>query len=79
MWQTVIQEKIVIDKNRFGGVYRKLIYDASIVKNKPKSKYKELLSVQEGGHSYWSYKTHRRVSRRFDIKNKKFVPPKKDL
>ena len=57
----------------------KLIYDASIVKNKPKSKYKELLSVEEGGHSYWSYKTHRWVSGRFDRKNKKFVPPKKDL
>ena len=57
----------------------KLIYDASIVKNKPKSKYKELLSIEEGGHSYWSYKTHRWVSGRFDRKNKKFVPPKKDL
>ena len=79
MWQTVIQEKIVIDKNRFGGVYRKLIYDASIVKNKPKSKYKELLSVEEGGHSYWSHKTHRWVSGRFDRNSKKFVTPKKDL
>ncbi len=57
----------------------KLIYDASIAKNKPKSKYKELLSIEDGGHSYWSYKTHRWVSGRFDRKNKKFVPPKKDL
>ena len=57
----------------------KLIYDASIAKNKPKSKYKELLSIEDGGHSYWSYKTHRWVSGRFDRKSKKFVPPKKDL
>ena len=57
----------------------KLIYDASIIKNKPKSKYIELLSVEEGGHSYWSYKTHRWVSGRFDKKNKKFIAPKKDL
>ena len=57
----------------------KLIYEASILKNKPKSKYIELLSIEEGGHSYWSYKTHRWVNGRFDRKNKKFVPPKKDL
>ena len=57
----------------------KLIYDASIAKNKPKSKYKELLSIEDGGHSYWSYKTHRWVSGRFDRNSKKFVSPKKDL
>ena len=57
----------------------KLIYEASIKKNKPKSKHTELLSIDQGGHSYWSYKTHRWVSGRFDRKNKKFVPPKKDL
>ena len=57
----------------------KLIYEASILKNKPKSKYIELLSVKEGGHSYWSYKTHRWVNGRFDRKSKKFIPPKKDL
>ena len=57
----------------------KLIYEASIVKNKPRSKYIELLSIEEGGHSYWSYKTHRWVTGRFDRKSKKFVPPKKDL
>ena len=57
----------------------KLIYEASILKNKPKSKYIELLSIEEGGHSYWSYKTHRWVNGKFDRKNKKFVPPKKDL
>ena len=57
----------------------KLIYDASIVKNKPKSKYTELLSIDQGGLSYWSYKTHRWVSGRFDRKSKKFIPPKKDL
>ena len=56
-----------------------LIYEASILKNKPKSKYIELLSIEEGGHSYWSYKTHRWVNGKFDRKNKKFVPPKKDL
>ena len=57
----------------------KLIYEATIVKNKPKSKYTELLSVEQGGYSYWSYKTHRWVSGRFDRKSKKFIPPKKDL
>ena len=57
----------------------KLIYDASIVKNKPKSKYTELLSIDQGGLSYWSYKTHRWVSGRFDRKSKRFTPPKKDL
>ena len=57
----------------------KLIYDASIVKNKPKSKYAELLPIEQGGYSYWSYKSHRWVSGRFDRKSKKFTPPKKDL
>ena len=57
----------------------KLIYDASILKNKPKSKYTELLSIEEGGYSYWSHKTHRWVSGRFDRKSKRFTPPKKDL
>ena len=57
----------------------KLIYEATIKKNKPKSKYTELLSIDQGGHSYWSYKTHRWVSGRFDKKKKKFVIPKKDL
>ena len=57
----------------------KLIYDASIAKNKPKSKYRELLSIEDGGHSYWSYKTHRWVSGRFDRNSKKFIQPKKDL
>jgi len=57
----------------------KLMYEASIKKNKPKSKYIELLSIDQGGFSYWSYKTHRWVNGRFDKKNKKFVAPKKDL
>tara|TARA_A100001011_G_scaffold391390_1_gene476766 strand:- start:2049 stop:3044 length:996 start_codon:yes stop_codon:yes gene_type:complete len=57
----------------------KLMYEASILKNKPKSKYTELLPIDHGGHSYWSYKTHRWVSGRFDKKNKKFIAPKKDL
>ena len=57
----------------------KLMYEASIIKNKPKSKHVELLASDQGGYSYWSYKTHRWISGRFDKKNKKFVPPKKDL
>ena len=57
----------------------KLLYEASIKKNKPKSKYIELLSIDQGGQSYWSYKTHRWVVGRFDKKNKKFIAPKKDL
>ena len=57
----------------------KEIYTASIEKNKPKKKYKELLPVEEGGYSYWSYKTHRWIKGRFEKKTGKFFPPKKDL
>ena len=55
----------------------KEIYNASIEKNKPKKKNKELLSIEEGGYSYWSYKTHRWIKGRFEKKTGKFLSSKK--
>jgi hypothetical protein len=57
----------------------KEIYNTSIEKNKPKKKKKELLSIEDGGYSYWSYKTHRWIKGRFEKKTGKFFPPRKDL
>ena len=60
-----------------------LMYDASKEKHKPKqtarSRYKEILSVEDGGLSYWSNKTHRWVQGRFDKNKNIFIPPKKNL
>ena len=39
-------------------------------------KKKELLSIEEGGYSYWSYKTHRWIKGRFE-KNWKVFSSKK--
>ena len=39
----------------------------------------ELKPIEDGGMSYWSYKTHRWIVGRYDKKNKKFIPPKKNL
>ena len=51
-----------------------LMYDASKHKHKPKqtarSRYKEILSIEDGGLSYWSNKTHRWIQGRFDKKKK---------
>ena len=51
------------------------MYDESKYKHKPKKssklKFRELLSVEDGGKSYWSNKTHRWIQGRFD-KNKKY-------
>ena len=51
----------------------KLMYNATIEKHKPKlnsKKSKELLSVDDGGSSYWSYKSHRWIKGKFDKKVK---------
>ena len=52
------------------------MYDASKIRHKPKKtkklKNKELLSIDDGGMSYWSNKTHRWIQGRFD-KNKIFL------
>lgn len=60
----------------------KLMYEASKLKHKPgkgKNSPKELLSKDEGGRSYWSYKTHRWIKGKFNKKTNAFIPPKKDL
>ena len=60
----------------------KLMYNATIEKHKPKldsKKSKELLSVDDGGSSYWSYKSHRWIKGKFDKKSKKFIYPNKNL
>ena len=40
---------------------------------------REFKPESEGGHSYWSYRTHRWVKGKFDRKTKQFIPPAKDL
>lgn len=60
----------------------KKMYLATIDKYRPKKskiKIKELLSEDDGGYSYWSYKTHRWIKGRFEKKTGKFFPPRKDL
>ena len=57
---------------------------ASKNKHKPKKsnklKYKEFLSTEDGGLSYWSNKTHRWIQGRFDRnKNILFLQRKKNL
>ena len=60
-----------------------LMYNASKEKHKPKqtarSRYKEILSIDDGGLSYWSSKTHRWIQGRFDKNKNIFIPPKKNL
>ena len=60
-----------------------LMYEASKSKHKPKQtnklKFKELLSIDDGGLSYWSDKTHRWIQGRFDKNKKIFIPPNKNL
>jgi hypothetical protein len=59
------------------------MYEASKSKHKPKQtnklKFKELLSIDDGGLSYWSDKTHRWIQGRFDKNKKIFIPPNKNL
>ena len=61
----------------------KVMYDASKYKHKPKKtnklKHQELLSIEEGGMSYWSNRTHRWIQGRFDKNKKIFIPPNKNL
>ncbi len=60
----------------------KLMYEASKYKYKPKRtsrlKHKELLSIDEGGMSYWSNKTHRWIKGRFNKNKNIFVAPNKN-
>ena len=60
----------------------KLMYEASKFKYKPKRtsrlNHKELLSIDEGGMSYWSNKTHRWIKGRFDKNKSIFIAPNKN-
>ena len=48
------------------------MYEVSKEKHKPKlsstQKDKKILSIEEGGLSYWSHKTHRWIQGKFDKK-----------
>ena len=59
------------------------MYQVSKEKYKPKlsskQKDKKILSIEEGGYSYWSNKTHRWVQGKFDKKKGIFIPPKENL
>ena len=59
------------------------MYEVSKEKHKPKlsstQKDKKILSIEEGGLSYWSHKTHRWIQGKFDKKKGMFVPPKENL
>ncbi len=59
------------------------MYQVSKEKYKPKlsskQKDKKILSIEEGGYSYWSNKTHRWVQGKFDKKKGIFIPPKDNL
>ena len=59
------------------------MYQVSKEKYKPKlsskQKDKKILSIEEGGCSYWSNKTHRWVRGKFDKKKGIFIPPKENL
>ena len=61
----------------------KLMYEATKFKHKPgkssRNQRVELKPIEDGGMSYWSYKTHRWIVGRYDKKNKRFLPPKKNL
>ena len=61
----------------------KLMYEATKIKHKPGKSNRnprvELKPIEDGGMSYWSYKTHRWIIGRYDKKNRKFIPPKKNL
>ena len=58
----------------------KKMYLASKEKHRPKKKSnKQLLSVSEGGMSYWSYKQHKWIIGQYNKKGNKFIPPKKNL
>ncbi len=60
----------------------KMMYEASKYKYKPKRtsrlKHVELLSIDEGGMSYWSNKTHRWIKGRFDKNKNIFLAPNKN-
>ena len=58
------------------------MYEITKIKHEPgKSKTSriELKPISEGGLSYWSNKTHRWITGKYDAKNKIFNPPKQNL
>ena len=60
----------------------KKIYDITKENHKPGKSLnsrRETKPENEGGHSYWSYRTHRWVVGKYDKKLKQFIPPSKDL
>ena len=60
----------------------KKIYDITKENHKPGKSLnsrRETKPENDGGHSYWSYRTHRWVVGKYDKKLKQFIPPSKDL
>ena len=58
------------------------IYELTKANHKPgrqKNSRIELKPIEEGGLSYWSHKTHRWVTGKYDSKTKIFNPPKQNL
>ena len=58
------------------------MYEITKIKYTPgkqKNSRLELKSIEEGGLSYWSEKTHRWITGKYDSKNKIFIPPKQNL
>ena len=58
------------------------MYEITKIKYTPgrqKNSRHELKSIEEGGLSYWSEKTHRWITGKYDSKNKIFIPPKQNL
>ena len=59
------------------------MYEVSKERHKPKLSStktdKKILSIEEGGLSYWSHKTHRWIQGKFDKKKGIFIPPKESL
>ena len=58
------------------------MYEITKIKYTPgrqKNSRLELKSIEEGGLSYWSDKTHRWITGKYDSKNKIFIPPKQNL
>ena len=60
----------------------KEMYDLVKLKHKPgrfKKARMELKPIEEGGLSYWSYKTHRWITGQYNSRTKTFNPPKENL
>jgi hypothetical protein len=60
----------------------KEMYEITKIKHEPgklKTSRIELKPISKGGLSYWSTKTHRWITGKYDAKNKIFNPPKQNL